>query len=269
VGLSRAWYDSGAPRRATFYEGRQERASVEWNERGQLQDLRCFERPVLAPALDDRKLCGFSGESEVMLHAGNGELQSRLWLREGRRVKTESYWRNGRVQTQVEQGEGRRVERRFADDGTKRREIQAAASGTEGRLFKTLEQEFSERGTLVREQRWGERGALVSDVRYYLNGQPREKSEYRSEGGVELRVDTAYYDSGRVASEGRYIEQRGGLRGEPVGVHKRYDETGRLAAESIYDARGKLTRERVWDEKGALVRDDEVFEDGSRKAFSR
>jgi hypothetical protein len=30
-----------------------------------------------------------------------------------------------------------------------------------------------------------------------------------------------------------------------------------------------LTRERSWDDSGQLQRDDEVFEDGSRKAYSK
>jgi hypothetical protein len=30
-----------------------------------------------------------------------------------------------------------------------------------------------------------------------------------------------------------------------------------------------VTRERSWDEDGKLERDDEVFEDGSRKAYAR
>jgi len=40
-------------------------------------------------------------------------------------------------------------------------------------------------------------------------------------------------------------------------------------AESTFDARGRVTRERTWGDDGLLQRDDEVFEDGSRKAYAR
>ena len=36
-----------------------------------------------------------------------------------------------------------------------------------------------------------------------------------------------------------------------------------------HNERGRVTRERAFDAGGTLVRDDEVFEDGSRKAFGR
>jgi hypothetical protein len=60
-----------------------------------------------------------------------------------------------------------------------------------------------------------------------------------------------------------------GARQLPQGTHQRFDEKGTLVAESSFDARGRVTRERGWDENGELVRDDEVFEDGSRKAYAR
>jgi hypothetical protein len=44
---------------------------------------------------------------------------------------------------------------------------------------------------------------------------------------------------------------------------------GRLRAERIYDARGRISRTRELDERVNVVRDDEVFEDGSRKAVGR
>ena len=54
-----------------------------------------------------------------------------------------------------------------------------------------------------------------------------------------------------------------------TGVHKLINPAGRVVAESHYDARGRITRERAWDDAGALLRDDEVFADGSRKAYAR
>ena len=123
--------------------------------------------------------------------------------------------------------------------------------------------------TLVREQRWSPEGLPTSDDSYYLNGQPKSKSVY---GGADTQrtVEVAeFYDSGQRASQGRF---KTGLRGgstTALGTHQSFDEKGRLAAETSYDDKGRTTRERVFDENGQLQRDDEVFEDGSRKAFAK
>ena len=56
---------------------------------------------------------------------------------------------------------------------------------------------------------------------------------------------------------------------EGVGGPVVREQDGRLHAESVYDDRGRVTRERELDAAGQVVRDDEVFEDGSRKAFGK
>jgi antitoxin component YwqK of YwqJK toxin-antitoxin module len=171
------------------------------------------------------------------------------------------------------------VERSFAADGVKRREVQwvvADRSGASerGRRITTLDQEHHESGKLVRERRWrpGERGAeLVSEQRWYLNGQPKELIEFTSGDGRQLRRETGFHDNGRKASEAFWIVAGGSGRGPELatGVHKAWDAEARLRSERSYDERGRITREREYDGTGKLVRDDEVFEDGSRKAFGR
>lgn len=76
-------------------------------------------------------------------------------------------------------------------------------------------------------------------------GQPREKLVYERNGERLLRHDTGFHDNGQVSSEGSWV------------IAGRYDE------------RGRITRERELDANGTVERDDAVFEDGSRKAFSR
>ena len=44
---------------------------------------------------------------------------------------------------------------------------------------------------------------------------------------------------------------------------------GKPEREDSFDAKGKATRQKLWDESGKLLSDDEVFEDGSRKAYSK
>ncbi len=269
AGITRAFFENGSVRRVAFNGEGGEKAAVEFNEKGQLQELRCADRPLLAPVVDDRKLCGFAGPSQIEMFSGRGELQTRSTYESGKRTRYENYYRNGKPQNQQEVSATRRIERRFAEDGVKRREIQwAAGAGADARVYKVLEQEFAERGGLVREQRWSTEGAAISDVNYYLNGQPRDKSDYMKEGGRDLRRGSAFFDSGKLASEGTYLIT-GRNRELPFGSHKRFNEQGRLMSESTYDERGKLTSEKAWDEAGTLVRNDEVFEDGSRKAFAK
>jgi antitoxin component YwqK of YwqJK toxin-antitoxin module len=167
------------------------------------------------------------------------------------------------------------VERTFYGDGTKRREVQwVAVAGERGRRITTLDQEFHESGKLVREQRWraGERGGeRVSEQLWYLNGQPKEKTEFVAVDGRPLRQETAFHDNGKKAFEGAWrIAPPSGRGGElATGVHRSWDSDGQLRAERHYDERGRITRERSFDAGGAVVRDDEVFEDGSRKALGR
>jgi antitoxin component YwqK of YwqJK toxin-antitoxin module len=77
-----------------------------------------------------------------------------------------------------------------------------------------------------------------------------------------------YHDNGQLAFDGKYLVSDRNTR-LAAGIHKTYYATGRLSGERHYDARGKVSRERIFDEAGTVIRDDELFEDGSRKAFSR
>ncbi|MGA0570424.1 toxin-antitoxin system YwqK family antitoxin [Variovorax sp. VNK109] len=267
VGIARGFHENGQPRRVTFYSDKSdEQAYAEFTDRGELSSLRCGDKPLLAPHVDDAKLCGFSGQpSQVELFSGKGQIRSRLRYLDGKRVRLEQLNDAGKPTLIDEVVGSTRTERRFDTDGALRREIRLQAA--ERGFTRESEKEFSEKGTLVREQRFAQ-GQLASDARFYLNGQPRSRIDYTRDGVSVRTVNTDYYDTGKLASEGAYVSVRG--RGEqPVGSHKRFDDQGRLAAESIYDDKGKLSRERVWDEAGKIVRDDEVFEDGSRKAFSR
>ena len=52
-------------RRRSFAEaGKGSLASLEYNERGELSQIRCADRPLLG---DDRKLCGFDGPADQIL----------------------------------------------------------------------------------------------------------------------------------------------------------------------------------------------------------
>lgn len=276
-GLVRSFYPDGKLRRAIFYPATgngSERASVEFTERGQLSALRCADTPALAPVADDARLCGFAsvGPSQVDLFDALGNLRSRLAYVSGKRVRSQSFYDNGKTAVLDETVGNQRTEQNYSSEGVKRRET--AYLLAERSSVRVREQAFSEKGTLVRDQRWNSAGEPIVDDSYYLNGQPSRKSAYSggsvgSGSGDTRSVEvTEFYDSGERAAQGRFqLASRG--RQTPVGTHQRFSDKGTLLAESTFDTKGRVTRERVWDENGELQRDDEVFEDGSRKAFSQ
>lgn len=267
IGLTRSFHANGQLRRVSFYAEPGERAYAEFTERGQLSALRCGEKPMLAPALDDARLCGFVGSpSQVELFDAKGILRSRLAYLAGKKVRSEELYDNGKPSMQDEISGNQRIERRWSSEGVKRREVVYLL--LERGAIKQREQEFSEKGTLVREQRWGPGGDPLSDESYYLNGQPRSKAVY-GEGNEARTVEiTEFHDNGQRAALGRFLVVSR-FRQIPIGLHQRFSDKGVLQAESSYDDKGRVTRERSWDADGKLERDDEVFEDGSRKAYAK
>lgn len=266
-GLVRSFYPDGRLRRAIFYPDTgsgSERASVEFTEHGQLSALRCADAPTLAPVVDDARLCGFTGTgpSQVELFDSRGTLRSRLSYVSGKRVRSQSFYDNGKTAAIDEIVGNQRTEQNYSSEGVKRRE--AVYLLIERASVRLREQAFSEKGALVRDQRWNSAGEPIVDDSYHLNGQPSSKSVYSGSGDTRTVEITEFYDSGQRAAQGRYqVVGRG--RQIPVGTHQRFSEKGTLLAESTFDAKGRVTRERAWDENGDLLRDDEVVEDGSKK----
>ena len=283
AGIARSWYTSGTLRRLTSYgDDDHEQASVEFTETGKPSALRCAAKPVFGAEFDDRVACGHDGRvSTVLLYGGKDRPTMRLALERGERRRSETLWDNGAVRESRETTATGSVERSFAADGTKRHEVQGLVIGTSAngqpRSITTLDQEFHESGKLVRERRWvaGERGAdPVSDTSWYLNGQMKTQARYVASGERQIRRDTTFHDNGKPAAEGTWVvgvaaRGRGGRDERPTGVHRSFDDAGRVRGEVVYDDRGRITRERAFDESGVVVRDDEVFEDGSRKSVGR
>jgi antitoxin component YwqK of YwqJK toxin-antitoxin module len=267
-GLVQTFYPTGARETLSFNaENGRTAASAEFTPAGQLSALRCADRPLLAPAFDDARACGFAGSpSQVELFDARGRVRQRVSYVDGQRVRWESLFDDGQAETISEIVGNQSVARRFWPGGAKRQEIHAVT--IDRRTVRQRELDYSERGTLVREQRWAPDGTPTSDDNFYLNGQPRSRAVHGGSGAQRF-VDLAeFHDSGRPASKGRYRAGPRGAPTTPLGVHQHFDERGGLAAETTYDERGRVARERVFDEGGRLLRDDEVFEDGSRKAFA-
>ena len=268
VGISRAWHANGALKRIAVRsdDGRSEIAEAEFNDRGQLRELRCADRPVMGKDADDKAWCGHGAREPVVreLYSDKGELRGRVAHLAGQMTLSESFWDNGKLHEQLEIGKGSRIERAFSREGVKRHETRWVAA-ERGRT-KDLEQEFHESGTLVRERRW-QAGELAGEKTWYLNGQMQSDHRYAKRDGVAICDVTEYHDNGKPSRTGSFSLSYGYLD-RPVGPVRGFDTEGRLRREVEYDAKGRLKRERELDEKGAVVRDDAVFEDGSRKAYS-
>ena len=271
VGLVRSNHASGALQRITFYGGTNgsELAYAEFTPRGQLRGLRCGDKPLLAPLADDARLCGFGASiAPAELFNDASVLQARVLYQAGQRQRLEELYANGQPARVEELKSGIRTERRFAEDGVLRREVLWQLEGNDARsASKTQEREFSEKGTLTREQRWTDR-KLASDSSFYLNGQPRSRAVYGRDDNTDVVDETDFHDNGQPAHTGRYATVSRYER-RAVGRHQSFDTQGKLVGESLYDRRGRISRERAWDASGQLLRDDEVFEDGSRKAFAK
>ena len=235
AGLVRTFHPDGKPRRVSFHVEGREQAAIEYTPRGQVAQLRCGPRPLLT---DDARLCGFAGASDVELFDASGKVRTRIRYENGKGTRSENLHANGQVASVEEIVGERRIDKRFNPEGR-----------------------------LLREQVWAG-GELAVDRQFYLNGQPRSSTEWRRAGDRVERTMRDFHDNGQLASQGTYVAT-GRARAVAVGSHERFDEAGRKIAETLHDEQGKPTRERVWDEHGRLVRDDAIFEDGSRRAFTR
>lgn len=258
LGLVRTFHPDGKLRRAAYRaEPGGERAVAEFSARGQLTLLRCADKPLLDPAADDKRLCGFEKTpSTVELFDDNGMLRSRLVYLNGRRQRSESLYDNGKVASVEETVGKQRIERQFSSAGVKRRESVSLLLDR-GRSVRQRTLEYSERGWLVREQRWDANGDALRDDSYYTqNGQPRYKRAFTGSGPNRVVDVIEYFENGQRSAEGRFTAPiHAPLL--PVGMHKRFDERGSLVAEMDYDGKGRLLQERKWDDAGQLLKGDE------------
>lgn len=283
-GLRRQWFADGKQRRIEWVAGQEaggERAgaAVEYNATGQLASLRCGPKPLLAPHVNDAKLCGFEGvPSTVNLYSHKGDLRSTIVLLAGVEQKGTSFYTSGKPELEEELLSGgvhKRETAYYPEGGGKRRErLWDVSAGRPALLLR--EADFHTSGTLVAERQYQvvdtssgrKRSRLAAESRFYLNGQPQQKDTYTQDGNTELRDTQRYTDQGKLKTQGRYVlEGRYGER--PVGVHQTFFADGKPEREDSFDAKGKATRQKLWDESDKLLSDDEVFEDGSRKAYSK
>jgi antitoxin component YwqK of YwqJK toxin-antitoxin module len=262
VGRVRAWYHSGRVRSVAFRgpDGA-EQAAAEFTELGQLRDLRCAAQPLLAPDVDDARLCGHHGVSQVEFSGGSSSATgSRATFVAGLRTRFETLFANGHPRDQQERSGTLWIERSFASDGTKLSETQWALAGTQ--RTKVLEQQYHDSGHLLLERRFAD-GELRAESLWHANGQPRSRNEMQRIGNEWQRYVHEYHPNGKPAFEGLY-KVAGHHSEHPIGVHRRHDEAGRLLSEVHHDARGRIVRERRFNADGSVASDETPREGGLR-----
>ena len=248
AGVQTYFHKNSQIRRRAFDERGRALASIEYNEKGQLTELRCADRPLLQ---EDRRLCGFDQPAELSFHNSRGDVVAQARYENGKRVAIKTFSGSGTVaRTEDVKGE-RTVTRAHFAEGPLRLETTSVGNRKE------QEREFAVTGQAVRESRWLE-GRLSEETLWYLNGNLKSKKRWQREGAKVLVALEEFWDNGQVRARSVRDERVG-----YVGVQQGFDETGALIEEEIYD-KGVLTRRKLY-KAGRLVLDEQYHPDGSRK----
>jgi antitoxin component YwqK of YwqJK toxin-antitoxin module len=236
-------------KRLTYSEAnRSDIANIEYNERGQLTELRCTDRSVIEA---DRKLCGFDRAADVDFYNSKGDVVAQARYENGKRVAFKALGSTGTLaRTEEVQGE-RRVVRTNFPDGQLRLETTSVGNRKEH------EREFAKSGQPVRETRWLD-GRQSEETLWYLNGQLKSKTRWQRDGKNVVVATEEFWDNGKPQS--RTVRDE---RYRYLGIQQHFDESGALVGEETYE-RGVLTRRRDY-KGGRLVLDEQYYEDGSRK----
>jgi hypothetical protein len=125
VGIARSWHPSGQLKRVSYSNeaGRTE-AAAEFTPKGQLSEIRCFSRPLLAPHANDADWCGFNGKgpSKVTLYGNDDRPRGFQSYEGGQLRKAESLFPDGKPREQNEYTESAETRRVFFADGVLRTE---------------------------------------------------------------------------------------------------------------------------------------------------
>ena len=242
TGTTRTWYPSGQLRRVSSHgDDDREQAVAEFTPQGQLAELRCATRPVLGSDFDDKTACGHAGAaSNVTLYAGKGQPRARLSFERGERKKSETLWDNGAVHELQETTAAGGVERRFAADGTKRREVQWTALAERSREPEQRPRRVTTRPGIPRDRQAGARAPLArrrarrrARKRAALvpeRAAPGAGTRLRDRDGQPLRRQTSFHDNGKKSFEGAWLVGGGGRNDLATGRTRASTPKGGCAA---------------------------------------
>jgi len=129
-------------------------------------------------------------------------------------------------------------------------------------VTEATEREWLDNGTPVRDQTFVG-GKETQGTFWYMNGKVKEKRVDQSihdPKGIAGTYVEHYSDLGQLQSSGVYQGQY-----RPVGVHRIYDEQGRLKQELTYGPDGVKQAEKTFDAQGAVTGSASYLPDGSRR----
>lgn len=273
VGISQFWYPNGKRKRATYYEkGKSgQQASVSWTQEGLLSQLQCNENVVLKPVFDDHKYCGHRGKSSTVdLYSHRGVLSSRSTFLSGKKQGYQTFWNDGKtLASELIIKSGIKIKRKFSSNGAKLLDLESVLYN--GHYYPKRERVYDESGPLVNEKRWlivDGYEVLESESSFYFNGQPKTREQYIKQDQLFVIESKNFHDNGKLSFEGRYLrENRYNQR--PDGVHRFFNNKGIVIQALHYDDKGRVTREQNFSAEGKLISDEEVFADGSRRAYAK
>jgi antitoxin component YwqK of YwqJK toxin-antitoxin module len=160
------------------------------------------------------------------------------------------------VITQISGGEQRRE---YAPNGQLIYEVLEQDSGAG---LKATEREWSLDGSPLRDQEFL-KGTQMRATFWYMNGQVREKhtnQALRDPKGPPGNYVEYFSDLGVPQADGVMQGQF-----KRVGLHRFYDEQGKLKAEMTYDLSGNLISEKKIGADGVAGKEQGFYPDGSRR----
>jgi antitoxin component YwqK of YwqJK toxin-antitoxin module len=162
-------------------------------------------------------------------------------------------------QSLVEKIPGGEHRREYASNGQMIYEVVERRSG---KGLEAIEREWTQEGTPLREQKFLG-GTQMQATFWYMNGQIKEKhtnQALRDPKGLPGDYVEYFSDLGLPQASG---VMQGKFR--RVGVHRFYDEQGKLKAEVTYDASGNTVSEKKFDAEGNSGGTQGFYPDGSRR----
>lgn len=258
------------------------RARLDVKEDGKITSLDCG--PELKDDGELKKLCGFQGAVTTSIYDGTGKVSRIVTYKDGVIAKEaagdSAYARGSEVA--YKDGKKHGTERLMGRNGKLASIITWSDGVQDGK-----EQRYSEDGQKVVEESLWKKGELTQRTELFLNGNPKLRETF---DGKDKLARTRYWDTGKVAEEGRYLRSSRGYGSgwAEEGVHKRYYESGKPESETSFVAgkrdgahkswwesglpreeeswkAGTKTKAKAWDKDGKLVLDEEYEADGSRK----
>nr|WP_315475544.1 hypothetical protein [uncultured Undibacterium sp.] len=274
-GLQREWYPDGALKKVEWIAEGKSPASVRFTKKAALHGVTCGSKPSLAPHADDASLCGFKGKAVTnTYYTDEGQKRATETILAGVIQQATSFDTNtGKIRNTMELKASEITETGFFENSNKQYEtVINAAEKSRAFVRKSV---FYESGSTKQEQKFSmleieakRRNFMTSEAQFYQNGQMRQLQKFSIEGRDYFKEVKSFNDKGALTSQAKY-QQLGSYNNRPIGIHKTFFDDGKISYEEHHDKNGKVFRQKRWDESGKLIADDEVFEDGSRKAFSK